>query len=269
MTEHKPGERITKTESDLAASIKEAQACGLVPIIAEVKRLTPKLAEEGGQRKDVRDAGFLVQFYQNGGAIGISLVAEEQHFGGQPEIDIPQILTAVDLPLLIKDFITDRSKVDYYADLVASVGEEMLKRVSLLLISHKLGDSLAGLIGYVHQRGMLAQVEIQGEQDFPLLQALPRIPKLIGFNNKEIDRLEKGVDKVVLGESVVANCRQVIDSALLISSSAHHTPEDVRQSINAGADAVLAGTAFMRAENPESVVKEFVNAFRKEEKIYV
>jgi len=247
---------------NFVASIKEAQVGGIVPIIAEVKRSTPKLSD-GGQNKDMRDAGLLANLYQRGGTIGISLVTEKEHFGGQPEIDIPQILRAVNLPLLIKDFITDNSKVDYYADLVTSVGEKMLERVSLLLISHKLGGSLADLIAYVHQRGMLAQVEIRGEQDLSLLQVLPQIPQLIGLNNKEIDKLEKGDDKVILSESIVVSCRRIIGDALLISSSAHHLPKDVEKSIEAGADAVLAGTAFMQAENPVTVVASFVNAFRE------
>lgn len=265
MKEQKIKEILTRSNSDLVVSIKEAKIKGVVPIIAEVKRLTPKLVAETGMKKDLRDAGELAKLYQRGGAIGISLVTERKYFGGQPEIDIPRILTSVDLPLLIKDFITDEATIDYYAGLVSGIAEEMLPRVSLLIISHHLEDKLSRLIDYVHQRRMLAQVEIRGGEDLPFLKDLKPIPQLIGLNNKRIDELEKGEDRIVLNKPLVDACRKVIGNTLLISSSSHHSPQDARTSIEAGADAVLVGTAFMQSENPIRIVKEFVDAFREKE----
>ena len=58
---------------------------------------------------------------------------------------------------------------------------------------------------------------------------------------------------------MIEKYRKRVGEALIISESAHRNPEDVRQSINAGADAVLAGTAFMRAECPQTAVFQFVN----------
>ncbi|MBU1298099.1 MAG: hypothetical protein KKB77_03025 [Bacteroidetes bacterium] len=249
---------------NLVISIKEAKVRRIVPIIAEIKRLIPKLVADKAMKKDLRDAGELANLYQKGGAIGISLVAEKEHFGGQPEIDIPRILTSVDLPLLIKDFITNEARVDYYAGLVSVIGEEMLPRVSLLLISHHLGDKLSRLIDYIHQKGMLAQVEIRGVEDLSFLKDLKPIPQLIGLNNKVIDQLEQGIDRVVLDKTLVDTCREVVGDCLLISSSAHHSPAEVRVSIEAGADAVLAGTAFMQAEDPRRKVHSFVFAKKKE-----
>jgi len=263
MKEQKIKEILTGSGPDLVTSIKEAKTRGIVPIIAEVKRLTPKLVAEKDMGKDLRDAGELAMLYQKGGAIGISLVAEREHFGGQPEIDIPRILTSVDSPLLIKDFIIDESTVDYYAGLVSAVGGEMLGRVCLLLISHHLGNKLAGLISYVHQKGMLSQVEIRGEDDLLFLKGLKPMPRLIGLNNKRIDELEKGEDRVVLNKPLIDACREVIGDSLLISSSAHHSPRDVRTSIEAGADAVLVGTAFMQATDAVQTVRDFVNTFRE------
>ncbi len=254
---------IVETYSNLITSIKEAQINGVVPIIAEVKRLTPKLVVEEGIRKDSRDAGDLARLFQRGGAIGISLVAEKEHFGGQPEIDIPKILASVDLPLLVKDFITDEATVDYYAGLVSAVGAKMLSRVSLLLIAHHLGDNLQRLIDYVYRQGMLVQVEIRGEEDLNFLKYLRSMPQLIGLNNKRIDVFEKGEDRVVVNKHSVDVFREVIGDALLISSSAHHSPQDVRISIEAGADAVLAGTTFMQANDTVQEVKDFVNAVGK------
>lgn len=245
---------------NLVESINNKKNLEVVPVIAEIKRLTPKLEKEKGIKRDMRDAGKLANLYQKGEATGISLVAEKEHFGGQPEIDIPRILTSVNLPLLIKDFIDNEAIINYYAGLVSVVGKEMIGRVSLLLISHHLGGKLSRLIDYIHQKGMLAVVEIRGREDLSLLKDLKPIPQLIGLNNKMIDQLEQGIDKVVLNKPLVDTCRKIIGDCLLISESAHHSPADVRVSTQAGADAVLVGTAFMQAEDPGRKVHSFVFA---------
>lgn len=245
---------------NLVESIKNKKSLGVIPVIAEIKRLTPKLEKEKGIKKDMRDAGLLAKLFQKAGAAGISLVTEKKYFGGQPEIDIPRILTNVKLPLLIKDFITDVSKIDYYTSLVTDVGKEMPNRVTLLLISHKVVDKLQPLIDYIHQKGMLAQVEIRGMKDLHFLSGLRTIPRLIGFNNKKIDELERGRNEIILNEYLIRACREIVGDSFIISSSAHQSVEDVRRSIQSGADAVLAGSVFMQAKNPVKTIRNFVNA---------
>ena len=240
---------------NLAEAIRRKKSKRLAPIIAEVKRLIPRLAERG-RPTDWRDAGELARLYKEGGACGISLVAERRHFGGQPEVDIPAILRSVDLPLLIKDFILEEGEVDFYARLV---GEER-GRISLLVLAHRLGERLVSLLDYIARKGMQALVETRGIQDLPLLERLPKIPSLIGLNNKDIDNLERGDDILQINEELVQKYRKVIGNALLISESAHRSPEDVRFSLQAGADAILAGTPFMLSPNPAAEVRKFVLA---------
>lgn len=108
---------------NLVESIPDKKRRGLVPILAEVKRLIPRLAASGMAR-DERDAGVLARAYETGGAAAISLVTERRYFGGQPEEDLPAILRAVALPLLVKDFILSPQEVDFYAALVDGVGRD-------------------------------------------------------------------------------------------------------------------------------------------------
>lgn len=246
---------------NLSKSIRCCQQRGDAPIIAEIKRIIPRLADKRGF--DDRDAAYLAGCYERGGAIGISLVTEVEYFGGQPEKDIPAVLQATRLPLLIKDFIQNKDRIDYYADLIAAVDPLCLKRVTLLLITHMVKDCLSYLISCIHKHGMLALVETRGPEDLPVLRSLINPPQLVGINNKKIDELENGEDILRITSKMVTAYRNVLGKALLISESAHQKPADVQQSLAVGADAVLAGTAFMQSSNPAATVASFVQAKRE------
>jgi len=241
---------------NLTESIIAARQRGDVPVIAEIKRVIPKLAVQLGQ--DDRDAALLTRCYEKGGAAGISLVTEPVHFGGQPEKDIPAVLRSTPLPLLIKDFITDQARVDFYRSLVSAVDPACPGRVTLLLIAHMAGGRLPELLKYVRRQGMSALVETRGIEDLPLVRGLEPLPRLVGFNNKNIDELEIGDDKLRLGQDVLFRYRQVVGDALIVSESAHRDAADVRRSIAAGADAVLVGTAFLLSGDPARTVADFV-----------
>lgn len=249
---------------NLAESILKAKGRLEAPIIAEIKRIIPKLADEEGRPKDERSAARLAQMYQEGGASGISLVTETKYFGGQPEEDIPAVLQSTSLPLLIKDFILDEEKVNFYVELVSKSGKDYLGRVTLLLTAHWLGDRLPAMLNYVHSKGMLALVETRKPEDLGYLDSLSQSPKLVGINNKNIDELEKGGDRVKLTPGLANQYRTLLSDCLLISQSAYQRPEEVRRSIEAGADAILVGTAFMVAKKPVKTVASFVHALEKE-----
>lgn len=255
---------------NLVEAIARARRRGAAPVIAEIKRVIPKLATERGWGRDDRDASLLTRWYEEGGAAGISLVTEREHFGGRPEEDVPAVLRATSLPLLIKDFLLARAQVDYYADLVASVDPAFLPRVALLLIAHRAGSRLPDLLRYVHGRGMLALVETRGPEDLRYLEDWERTqlggwerPQLVGVNNKDIDELEKGEDALRLTPEMISRYRRVVGEAVIVSQSAHRSVADVRRSLAAGADAVLVGTAFLLAERPAAVVASFVRAGEK------
>jgi len=245
---------------NLAESILKAKGRREVPIIAEVKRLIPKLAVEKGRPKDERDADTLARMYQEGGAIGISLVTEAKYFGGQPKEDVPAVLQSTSLPLLIKDFILDEKRVNFYVDLVSKSEKDYSGRVTLLLTAHWLCDRLPAMLSYVHSKGMLALVETRKPEDLGYLSIFSQSPRLVGINNKNIDELEKGEDRVRLTPELVSQYRTLLSDCLLISQSAHRRAEDVRCSIEAGADAILAGTAFMVSRKPTKTVASFVHA---------
>jgi indole-3-glycerol phosphate synthase len=243
---------------ELIESIRRKKQEGGAPVIAEIKRIIPKLADEKMRPKDTRPASLLAAAYENGGACGISLMTEKDHFGGEAEIDIPAILLNSSLPLLIKDFFYDKALVDYYSELVNRTGKTHTGRVTLLLTTHLAGKETPDLLDYIHSRGMTALCETRTPDDLKFLQGV--VPKIIGINNKNIDDLEKGEDNIVINEEMINAYRLLTPGAILISQSAHRDPRDVLYSLQSGADAVLIGTAFMTASDPEKVVERFVRA---------
>ena len=242
---------------NLVESIARAKRNNDVPVIAEIKHTIPKLSD-GCDKK--RDAAALTKSYWEGGAVGISLVAEKKYFGGQPEIDIPVVLNSTDLPLLIKDFIKEESQVDYYAELASRVDPSFIDRVTLLLISHIVGDRLPRLLKHIHQKGMLALVETRSIEDLGRIEGFCAPPKLIGINNKSIDDLETGEDVLRVSKQMIEQYRGIVGETIIISESAHQNASDVRRSITAGADAVLVGTAFLTSSDPAATVVDFVKA---------
>src|SRR5205809_2678811 len=73
-----------------------------VGVIAEVKRRSPSA---GAIREDL-DPVAHAQAYVRGGAVSISVLTDELHFGGSLD-DLAQVVSAVSVPVLRKDFIYD------------------------------------------------------------------------------------------------------------------------------------------------------------------
>src|SRR5205809_7850281 len=73
-----------------------------VGVIAEVKRRSPSA---GAIREDL-DPVAHARAYTQGGAVAISVLTDELHFGGSLE-DLARVASAVPVPVLRKDFILD------------------------------------------------------------------------------------------------------------------------------------------------------------------
>jgi len=73
-----------------------------VGVIAEVKRRSPSA---GAIREDL-DPATHARSYEHGGAVAISVLTDERHFGGTLD-DLSRVVRCVSVPVLRKDFILD------------------------------------------------------------------------------------------------------------------------------------------------------------------
>ena len=69
-------------------------------------------------------------------------------------------------------------------------------------------------------------------------------PTIIGINNRDISRLELDEGTVAVTERLVA---LVPEPIVTLSESSLLTRDDVKRAVHAGADAVLIGTAILKA----------------------
>ena len=202
-----------------SGALSAAESAGRVPVIAEVKPTSP--TTEGERRGD---PARLAEQMVEGGATAISVLTEPEHFGGSPEA-LEQVREAVDVPVLRKDFVLGEAELDRVeADLV-------------LLIARFLGDELANLVEAARERGFQPLVEVHTRTE--LERALEAGAGIVGVNNRDLARLEVDLS------TFEAVAPAAPEDVTLIAESGVSEPADVRRMREAGADALLIGTAIM------------------------
>ncbi|TYL40311.1 indole-3-glycerol phosphate synthase [Natronococcus pandeyae] len=247
------GERLSVEARSLPDALARAEAEGRVPIIAEVKPTSPTA---DGTRAD--DPVELAEAMVEGGAAAISVLTEPSHFGGSPEA-LARVREAVDVPVLRKDFVLDEDGMDVVeADLLLLIARFVgVREPSGSRASQNPPGSdadLEELIAAARERGFQPLVEVHDREE--LETALEAGAEIIGVNNRDLARLEVdlGTFESVgpharrlcrLDESSGGTARHAPDDVTLIAESGVSTPGDVRRMREAGADALLVGSAIM------------------------
>lgn len=219
-------ERRSVDARSFPAALAAAEGEGRVPVIAEVKPTSPTTE---GRRDD--DPADLARAMVAGGATAISVLTEPEHFGGSTDA-LERVRSAVDVPVLRKDFIVEESQLD----IVAS---------DLILLIARFVDDLPGLLRAAEERGFQPLVEVHTRAE--LDRALDAGADLIGVNNRDLAKLEVDLDTF---ESIAP---AVPDDVTLIAESGIGSADDVRRMRSAGADALLIGSAIMDGDVTDNV----------------
>lgn len=196
-----------------------------VRLLAEIKRRSPSA---GLIRADV-DAAEIAREYVAGGAAALSVLTDEEFFGGSLEA-LRGVRRVVGLPLLRKDFMID--PVQVWESRAAGAD-------AVLLIVRILED---GLLSELHtlarEVGLAVLVEIHDERE--LERALRIDADLIGINNRDLSTFHTDL-ALSLGLSATIDPR-----VTLVAESGIRTPEDVQRLGACGVDAILVGESLMR-----------------------
>jgi indole-3-glycerol phosphate synthase len=210
-----------------------------VGVIAEVKRSSPSK----GQLAEIADPADLAGEYAAGGARCISVLTEGRWFGGSLD-DLAAVRTAVNIPVLRKDFVVSSYQVHearaHGADLV------------LLIVAALEQNVLVGLLERIESLGMTALVEVHDEEEAD--RALEAGARVIGVNARNLRTLE--VDRSVF-ERIAPG---LPNSVVKIAESGVRGPHDLIRYASAGADAVLVGEGLVTQKSPREAVAELVNA---------
>jgi indole-3-glycerol phosphate synthase/phosphoribosylanthranilate isomerase len=221
--------RLTKTLRDASKT----------NIIAEFKRRSPSKGDINAQA----DAVAVVEAYESAGAAAVSVLTEEDFFGGSLS-DLREIRAASMLPLLRKDFVFDEYQI-YEA---AAAGAD-----ALLLIVAALDDETLSALRMIieDELGMDALVEVHDEGE--LDRALKCGAKLIGVNNRNLHTFEVSL-------STSERLARAASEDLILISESGLTAEDVPGLRALGYKGFLVGETLMRANAPYEELRRFIEA---------
>lgn len=205
---------------------------GFIPVIPDIKRISPK---EGEMLKG-RDAVEIVKKLIEAGAPALSVVTEDKYFGGSMALLKKVSEAAETIPVLQKDFIIS-------ADQLKSAKDNGADAV-LLICAIQNFSMIKKLYKKAIELDLEPLIEIHTMEE--LSSALEIGAKLIGINNRDIVGLEKDDGTIDLTRKL-AGC--IPDNVTVISESSIKTPGEAKEAIIAGADAVLVGTAIWQADD--------------------
>jgi len=213
-----------------------------VGVIAEVKRRSPS---QGAIREDL-DPVVHATAYERGGAVAVSVLTDEAHFGGSIE-DLRRVAASITVPVLRKDFVIDELQISEARAAGAS---------AVLLIARVLTPAqLDGLARAVRRRGMTPLIEVHALRE--LDAALAAGPGVVGVNARDLDTFV--VDLRAAEETV----RRIPPEVTVVAESGIETHEDVERLARAGADFVLVGASVARQTDPEKAVRALVGVKRQ------
>lgn len=222
---------------DFAAALK---APGL-SVIAEVKRRSPS---KGDLAADL-DPAEVAQAYATGGAACLSVLTDEDHFGGSAA-DLAAARAAVDLPVLRKDFTVHLHDV-YDARLMGA-------DAVLLIVAALDDEELQTFAAAAADVGLTALFEIHDEAE--LERALAADAQVIGVNQRDLVTFE--VDQ----ERAVRMAPQIPEEFVRVAESGVRGPDDASVLYQAGFDAVLVGESVVTAGERAAAVKALRSAPR-------
>jgi len=217
------GERVSVDARSLPEAFERAEADGRVPVIAEVKPTSPTA---DGERTD--DPVGLAERMVDGGAAALSVLTEPEHFGGSAET-VRRVREAVDVPVLRKDFVLYEDQLDVVeADVILLI---------VRFLSEDGTDDLADLLEAARERGF--QVLVEAHTADEVEEAVDAGADIVGVNNRDLSRLDVDLETFPRAASAAP------EGVTLIAESGIGTPDDVVRMREAGADALLVGSAIM------------------------
>jgi indole-3-glycerol phosphate synthase len=234
----------SKDVRSLDALLDEARACpptrGFAEalrsgfsVIAEVKRRSPS---KGAIDADL-DPALLASAYERGGAAALSVLTDEEHFGGAAE-DLAAARAAVRVPVLRKDFTVAAADV---------CDARIMGADAVLLIVAALDDGeLSDFHSLAADLGLDALVEVHDEAE--LERAMTLGPAIVGVNQRDL------VTFAVDTERAVRLAPRIPDGVIRVAESGIGGPDDAKPLVAAGYDAVLVGESLVRSADPGAAV---------------
>ena len=204
--------------------------------IAEIKRSSPS----AGMLREAAEPAAIARLYETAGAAALSVLTEPHFFNGTLP-DLQAARAAVALPVLRKDFTIDGWQL---AEARAAGAD------AALLIVGALGPETRPLLEIGRSYGLDMLVEVHDEAELDI--ALAAGADLIGINNRDLTRF-------TIDLATTERLRPRIPAGVaVVAESGMETRADVLRMAEIPVDAVLIGSALMRAEDPGAMLAELL-----------
>lgn len=206
-------------------------------IIAEHKRRSPS--------KDIINTSLSVEEvvtgYESSSASGISILTDNQYFGGSLD-DLLLAKASVKTPLLRKEFIIDEFQIleakAHGADTILLIAA-ILTPTEIKILS-EFAQSLA----------LEVLLEVHGLEELQN-SSMPSLD-IIGVNNRNLKTFELDL------QTSIDLYEHIPQDFVAISESGISNPKDVLQLKNVGFHGFLIGENFMKTDNAGQAAKEFI-----------
>ena len=231
-------DRSSQPAAELEAAITDLPPCrdfhaalsagDSVQLIAEVKRASPS----AGQIREDFDPVEIATCYEDAGAACISVLTDEPFFQGSLEY-LRRVRSAVEVPLLRKDFIVDR----YQLLQARWAGADCV-----LLIAECLSPSeLKRLHDEAVELGLQTLIELFDSENLEAVLATGT--RMVGVNNRDLRTFETTLQHTLRLRP------QIPDDRLVVGESGIRTHEDLLMLGRGGVKAVLVGESLMRQDD--------------------
>lgn len=220
-------------------AIFNAQRIG---VIAEIKKKVPGTPSW----KPRIQLEKLVKAYENGGALGLSVVTDARHFGGKLSL-IEEVKRITHLPVLRKDFIVDPYQI--YESRAAQAD------AVLILAEAVPNKQLPRLVQLTTGLGMTPVVEVHAAPD--VKRALRAGADVILINNRDMNSLKVNM------QTVDRLAKMVPRDNLVIAASGYQKPAEVAAIASNRVCCVLIGRSLISHKKPEQFLQEIISDAEK------
>lgn len=210
-------------------------------VISECKRRSPSK----GLLRDPYDPVDIATSYEAAGAAAISVLTNQEFFGGSLE-DLCAVREAVGIPVLRKDFVID----PYQIHEAKAAGADAV----LLIAAVHPPDVLLALHEVAREVELDVLVEVHDEHE--LAGALRCEGAVLGVNNRNLRTFDTDL----------ATCERLAEKVppgqILVAESGLRDGADLARLQGAGINAFLVGEAFMKAVDPGEALREMMAGAR-------
>lgn len=206
-------------------------------IIAEFKRRSPSK----GVINNTATPLEVAVGYENAGAAGISILTDEQFFGGA-DTDLINVRSTINIPILRKEFIID----DYQLYEAKSIGADVI----LLIAACLTPDEVISLSSKAQSLGLEVLLELHDEDE---LGHICDTVDMVGINNRSLKTFDVDIERSL------KMAQQIPAGKLKIAESGIDDPALIKLFRLNGYSGFLIGENFMKSSDPVLAIQQFIN----------